>query len=97
MSDSTQSNDLAYAKMFADAWSKPDVLNDLTSSDPATVRATFAKYGINYDDGVNVHVVQGTPKDRYVVLPPKAYVDGGEKDAAGKCYGPACGFLCGPF
>lgn len=96
MSDS-KNNDLAYAKMFADAWSNPDVLRDLTSSDPDTVRATFAKYGIEYDEGVNVHVVQGSRQDRFVVLPPKHYVESGEKDAAGKCYGPLCGFLCGPF
>jgi hypothetical protein len=88
---------MKYAQMFADAWSNPSVMSDLTSGDQATVRATFEKYGIDYDEGVNVHVVQGSKTDRYVVLPPKQYVESGERDGAGKCYGPFCAILCGPF
>lgn len=90
-------DDVKYARLFSSAWRDPAVMDDLMSGDQARIHKRFKDVGLDLEADVNMHVHEGSKTERHMVLPPKAYIDSGSEDPAGKCYGPLCLVLSGPF
>lgn len=55
------------AKLIARSWSDPAFKKRLME-DPKTV---LSEAGVSVPEGTKVHVLENTPNDHYVVLPPK--------------------------
>lgn len=95
MSDSP--NPTQFQALFSKAWNDADFKARLMSGNQDEVKKCWADVGVTLDDDVTMHMVDSASKgDRYQVIPPADWSN--DKDgAAGKCYGPLCAILTGPF
>ncbi|NNF26982.1 MAG: hypothetical protein HKN73_07180 [Gemmatimonadetes bacterium] len=90
----------AYITLMKRAWKNDgdnDVMRALLSGDQGKIHQCFKDVGIDVGDDVTLNVAKGSETKRQIVIPPKVYVDAGSDDPAGKCYGPLCLVLSGPF
>jgi len=91
----------AYIRLMNRAWQNDgdnDVMKALLSGDQGRIHECFKAVGItDIPDNATLNVSKGSETNRQIVIPPKVYVDAGSNDPAGKCYGPLCLVLSGPF